>query len=62
MGIPKLADKYTSERLESVCVKALTYTPYPSLKNIQAILMSGQDKTNDSSIENTENFSQYGFT
>ena len=34
MGLLKLADKYTSERLEAACMKALTFTPRPSLKNI----------------------------
>ena len=44
MGLLKLADKYTPERLENACKRALEYTPRPSLKNIQAILASGQDK------------------
>lgn len=37
MGILKLADKYSNERLENACKKALPFTPRPSLKNIQAI-------------------------
>ena len=37
MGLLKLADKYTPERLENACKRALEYTPRPSLKNIQAI-------------------------
>lgn len=31
MGILKLADKYSPERLENACKKALTFTPRPSL-------------------------------
>lgn len=45
MGILKLADKYSVERLESACAKALSYTPCPSYRNISAILNSGQDRT-----------------
>lgn len=40
----KLADKYSTERLEKACEKALSYTPSPSLKNISTILKNGQDK------------------
>lgn len=63
MGILKLADKYSAERLENACRKALTYTPRPSLKNIQTILSSGQDKTPDEKRETEKKpESQYGFT
>ena len=63
MGILKLADKYSAERLENACQKALTYTPRPSLKNLQTILSSGQDKTLDENRETeTKSESQYGFT
>lgn len=44
MGLLKLEEKFTSERLEGACAKALTYTPRPSLRNVQAILKSGQDQ------------------
>ncbi|OPX84138.1 MAG: Integrase core domain protein [Pelotomaculum sp. PtaB.Bin104] len=44
MALLKLADKYSVQRLESACAKALSYTVQPSLKGIQAILKSGQDK------------------
>lgn len=62
MGLLKLADKYTPERLENACRKALTFTPRPSLKNIQAILSSGQDKVEDESPTHSETSSRYGFT
>ena len=63
MGILKLADKYSPERLENACRKALTFTPRPSLKNIQAILSSGQDKVPEESREReSKSNSQYGFT
>ena len=61
MGILKLADKYSNERLENACKKALTFTPRPSLKNIQAILSSGQDQNTEGAEERSSS-SQYGFT
>ena len=62
MGLLKLADKYTPERLENACKRALEYTPRPSLKNIQAILASGQDKAVPEQSTSTTYSSQYGFT
>ena len=44
MTLLKLADRYSSHRLESTCQKALSYTSSPSLKSIQSILKSGQGK------------------
>ena len=44
LGLLKLADKYSPQRLEGACTRVLTFTPRPSLKNIQAILASGQDR------------------
>lgn len=62
MGILKLADKYLPERLKNACRKALTYTPRPSLKNVQSILSSGQDKMQDEPIAQASSSSLYGFT
>ena len=44
IGVLKLADRHGAKRLEAACEKALTYTPSPSYKNIDAILKSGSDK------------------
>ena len=44
IGVLKLADRHGTKRLEAACEKALTYTPSPSYKNINAILKSGGDK------------------
>ena len=44
LGFMKLADKYSVNRLESACEKALVYTDTPSLKSVQTILTTGQDK------------------
>ena len=42
-GLLKLADKYSDQRLEAACRKALSYTASPSYKSIKNILASGQD-------------------
>ena len=44
MGLLKLADKYSAQRLEAACRKALSYTANPSYKSIKNILVAGQDK------------------
>ena len=44
LALLKLADKYSIERVEAACAKALSYTPQPSYKSIQTILQTGQDK------------------
>jgi hypothetical protein len=44
MALLRLADKYSVERLEAACVKALSFTAQPSHKSIQAILRAGQDR------------------
>ena len=63
MALLKLADKYSSKRLENACYKALTYTPTPSLKSVQAILKSGQDKLIETKQEELpRETSQYSFT
>ena len=62
MGLLKFADKYSAERLENACKRALSYTPRPSLKNVQTILSSGQDKIQDDAAAQPASSSQYGFT
>lgn len=60
-GLMKLSDKYTPERLENACERALSYTPQPSLKNIATILQNGQDKLrNEKPVHKST--SQYGIT
>ena len=44
MALLKLVDRYSPQPLESACQKALSYTTSPSLKSVQSILKSGQDK------------------
>ena len=44
MALLKLSDTYSALRLEQACGRALNFTERPSLKSIQTILKSGQDK------------------
>ena len=44
LALLKLSDTYSASRLEKACKRALSFTERPSLKNIQIILKSGQDK------------------
>ncbi len=45
MGLMRLADKYSVDRLEAACRKALTFTASPSYKSIKNILDTENDKT-----------------
>lgn len=44
LSLLKLADKYSTERLENACSLALIRIPSPRYKNIRLILEAGQDK------------------
>lgn len=64
-SLMKLADRYGTQRLENACIKALSYTPSPSLKNISTILKNGQDKVAVAKVvSNAANkeSSKYGIT
>ena len=43
LSLLKLADKYSSSRLENACSVALVHIPSPRYKNIKLILEAGQD-------------------
>lgn len=60
-SIMKLADRYSTQRLEAACEKALSYTDKPSLKNITTILKNGQDKVIPEAI-NSGASAEYGIT
>ena len=63
MALLKSADKYSAARLEAACKKALSFTPSPSLKSVQSILKSGQDRLPDERADETSATpSQYSFT
>lgn len=60
-SLMKLADRYSTKRLEVACEKALSYTPSPSLKNITIILKNGQDKVKPKT-KKPKSSAQYGIT
>lgn len=66
LALMKLADKHSVERVEAACKRALDYTLRPTLKSIQTILKTGQDKLPEAnpSVDNTtkNTTSSYGFT
>jgi transposase len=66
LSLTKLADKYSVERTESACKRALEYSPRPNLKSIKTILNTGQDKLHvqgaNTVHENDRKSSSYGFT
>lgn len=61
-SLMKLADRYSTERIENACYRALSYTPTPSIKNIKAILKSGQDKVKPINNNKSKSSGKYGFT
>lgn len=64
LGLIKLGDKHSIERLELACEKALSYTPRPTLKSIQTILKTGQEKVTTEvqrKSKRHKNESSYGF-
>jgi hypothetical protein len=63
MVLLKQADKYSPQRLDAACKKALTFTPMPSLKSVQSILKSGLDKLlNPETTSPPPEIPKYGFT
>ena len=62
LGLMKLADKYSVDRLEKACEKILYYTPQPSLKQVKMILESGQDKITVKEKTNRDESEEYGFS
>lgn len=61
MGLLKLADQYSVERLENACTRALSFTPQPSYKSVKNILATGQDKLEPAKSEKKDTSSQYGY-
>lgn len=62
MGLLKLADNYSPQRLEAACKRALSYTPHPSLKSVKNILVTGQDKVDNTSQPHSSEAERHRFT
>ena len=54
MGLLKLAEKYSPEKLEQVCAKALSYSAKPSYKSIKNLLAAMKDSSDDISNASKE--------
>ena len=50
MGLLKLADKYSVDRLEAACERALSFTESPSYKSIRNILCVGKEANTEKKI------------
>ena len=54
MGLLKLADKYSSRRLEQACERALAYSSRPSYKSIKNLLSASTQDTETDNVSETE--------
>lgn len=61
MGLLKLAEKYSSEKLEQVCAKALSYSGKPSYKSIKNLLVATKDAP-DTESESSQVEKPHGIT
>jgi len=61
-SLTNMADKYTFQRLENACLRALSYTATPNIKTIRTILQTGQDKIQAESPSNPSAGSSHAFT
>ena len=59
LSLLKLADKYSSDRLENACRVALVHIPSPRYKNIRLILEAGQDRPKKERPEDTSNINRF---
>ena len=61
MGLLKLAEKYSPEKLEQVCAKALSYSGKPSYKSIKNLLATTKDAP-DTGSESSQVEKPHGIT
>lgn len=61
MGLLKLAEKHSPEKLEQVCAKALSYSGNPSYKSIKNLLAAAKD-ISDNEPEPSQAVKPHGIT
>ena len=61
MGLLKLAEKHSPEKLEQVCAKALSYSGKPSYKSIKNLLAATKDAP-DTESESSQAVKPHGIT
>ena len=54
MGLLRLADKYTSQRLEKACERALSYSARPSYKSIKSLLTAMEQDPDAGLVPDTD--------
>ncbi|WP_257352270.1 IS21 family transposase [Pseudalkalibacillus decolorationis] len=62
MGVIKLADRFSLERLEEACRQALLYSPSPKLNSIKTILKQGTDKSSTTTKSVNKQSGSFSFT
>lgn len=60
MGVIKLADKFSLERLEDACCQSLRYSSFPKLNSIKTILNQGTDKSFERNIDSKKTVKSTG--
>ena len=61
MGLLKLAEKHSPEKLEQVCATALSYSGKPSYKSIKNLLAATKDEP-DTGSESSQAVKPHGIT
>lgn len=62
MGLLKLAEKHTSQKLESACEKALQYSASPSYKSIKNLLVNLKASQEPVKEDTSRKVNSYGIT
>jgi hypothetical protein len=61
LSLLKLADLYSTERLENACRTALEHIPNPRYKNIKLILEAGKDKKQATPQSSSDETNKYAY-
>lgn len=62
MGLLKMADKHSKERLEAACKKALSYTASPSYKSVKNILAAWKQEPQNGPQNTKSTNNDFGIT
>lgn len=62
MGLLKLAEKHTPQKLEAACTKALQYSSTPSYKSIKNLLINLKEQLPDTDSSQVTKVNNYGIT
>ena len=62
MGLLKLAERYSDQKLEAACEKALLYTASPSYKSIKNLLVTNSEKLTSDKTDEPATQKPHGIT